>query len=119
MRRKHILFILLLMAILVISLVRIFDLEQLAGSSGYCVVTDDGSCLLVLDTTPVELLCENGGILPYLTTGDKIFVIHDEIRETWPAQTNAYFCKKIGSGTMDDIPPVVIDGLISHGWLTE
>lgn len=118
MKQKH-LIILILTAILCVSLVRALVPEPLASSTGRCVLSDQGSCFLVLDGTPVELYSPAGSTDAFggLATGDRLFVIHGGIRETFPAQTCAYFCLRIDRGNTQDIPQNILDGLEELGWL--
>lgn len=87
-------------------------------SSGYCVITDSGACMIVLEGTPVELT-RHGGSFRNLSTGDRLLVLHGGIQETFPAQTAAYLFLRTGSGSIQNIPQSVIDGLTELGWLTE
>lgn len=119
MKHRHLrALFLVLAAMLLIALVEVWDLEQLAGSAGRCVVTDSGTCILIQNDTPI-LLSGGESASARLETGDRIFVIHDGIRETWPAQTTAYLVLKIGDGSVKDIPQAVLDGLIDNGWLSQ
>lgn len=116
MKKKHLL-VAVLVTILCISLVR--ALVPLAGSTGRCVLSGQGSCFLVLDGTPIELHNRTGNLDAFgdLATGDRLFVIHSNIQETYPAQTSAYFCLRIGRGGTADIPRNVMDGLTQLGRL--
>lgn len=118
MKKKHLL-VIVLVAILCVSLVRALVPEPLAGSTGRCVLSDQGSCFLVLDGTPIELHNRTGNADAFggLATGDRLFVVHSGIQETYPAQTQAFFCLRIGRGGATDIPQNVMDGLTQLGWL--
>lgn len=119
MKQKH-LIVLILVVILCVSLVRALVPQPLTGSTGRCVLSGQGDCFLVLDGTPVELHNRTGNadVFGDLATGDRLFVLHGGIRETFPAQTYAYFCLRIGQGGMQDIPQHVMDGLTELGWLS-
>ena len=51
--------------------------------------------------------------------GDKIFVVHDGIAETYPAQTGVFFCVKLEDGSANDIPQKHIRELTELGWFEE
>lgn len=98
-------------------------LSFLAGkgiSTGYCVVADNGSRLIVLGNSPVRLSnrCLSEDALYKFDTGDKLLVLHDGIQETYPGSTAAYFCIKIGEGSAKDIPEDVFVGLYELNWLS-
>lgn len=108
------LLILLLAAALILGVLTGLGLRF---SSGYCVITDNGACMIVLEGTPVELI-RPGGNFRNLSTGDRLLILHDGILETYPARTAAYLCLRVGSGSIQNIPQSVIDGLTELGWLT-
>lgn len=119
MKRKYLL-VIVLIVILCVSLVRALVPVPLTSSTGHCVLSDSG-CFLVLDDLPVELHTRTGNtdVFNHLATGDKLFVIHDGILETYPAQTHTYFCLRIGRGDTSDIPQNVMDGLTELGRLSK
>ena len=117
---KKFLLVLLIFLLVTALTLGILASQGLSFSVGRCIVTDD-TCMLVLGNDPVLLSNRTGkdGAFATLVTGDRLLVLHGGIMETWPAQAIVYFCLPIGSGSMDDIPQDVVDGLISHGWIRQ
>ena len=87
---------------------------------GRCLIADNGSVILIAGTESIVLCAKNpdSPMLKNLQTGDKILVFHDGVRESYPAQTLAYFVVKLGSGTEADIPASVISQLAELGWIS-
>ena len=103
----------------VIAIVAI-TLSLLPGMTvGRCLIADNGSVMLIDDNSPIVLSVKNPDSLENLSTGDKILVFHDGIRESYPAQTFAQFVMKLGSGTEADIPADVITQLRELGWIKQ
>ena len=91
------------------------------GTVGYCIVTDNGSRILVLDNSPVVLsnrTFDKNALYKY-DTGDKLLILHSAVRESYPGGTNVYFCMKIGEGSAKDIPADIFLSLYELGWLSE
>ena len=63
--------------------------RSLSLSVGHCLVGDNGSCMLVVDNSPIQLSDRTKNVpLPGgLSTGDKILVLHDGVAESYPART--------------------------------
>ena len=111
MKKKHV-YVAFLAIIFSVSLVMALN-PGLTLSAGRCVRSQGGDCFLVLDDTPVALYSRSGdpGFFDGLATGDPVFVIHDGIQQTFPAQTQAYLCLRLGIGDAADIPQNIMDGL--------
>ena len=111
MKKKH-LYIAVLAIMFCVSLVMALN-PELTLSAGRCVRSQSGECFLVLVDAPVALYSRSGdpGCFDGLDTGDPVFVIRDGIQETFPAQTQAYLCLRLGSGNPQDIPQNVLNGL--------
>ena len=101
----------LLMAVLLWFLVG----SGISLSMGRCLVADNGSVMLVKGNEPIVL---SGNVPGDLQTGDEIFVIHDGIAESYPAQTRATLVIRLNTGSMADIPQNVVDTLTELGWLS-
>ncbi|MGM9641395.1 MAG: hypothetical protein ACI3V3_08525 [Faecousia sp.] len=88
-------------------------------TTGTCVVTGNGGYLIVDGNTPVVMSNRTGREDPFeeLETGDSILIVHDGIRESWPAQTDVYLCLRTGDGSLSQIPTEVVDDLKSMGWM--
>lgn len=118
---KRLRWIIPLAAVLLIAAAAVSFFAGKGISTGYCVVADNSSRLIVLDGSPVRL--SNGSrdenMLYEYDTGDRLLVVHDGINETYPGSTRAFFCMKIGDGSAKDIPDEVFLGLYELGWLSQ
>lgn len=54
-----------------------------------------------------------------LSNGDKIIVAGDGIDEIYPAQMGVYSCKKIASGSIEDIPKNTLSELKDLRWIID
>ncbi len=90
-------------------------------STGRALISENGTCFLIKQNSPIRLSDYSGSEnrIPDLENGDKIFVIHSGINESYPASTGVYFCKKTADGKIEDIPEEVISSLKNLGWLSE
>ncbi|MBQ8804611.1 MAG: hypothetical protein IJZ53_13365 [Tyzzerella sp.] len=119
MRKKKIWIpILIVFGILVFGLFIMYR-YSLGITVGRCLVAVDGSYLLVDDNSPTKIsnCSSNEELFSNLKTGDKILVVHDGVNESYPGQTGAYFCLRLGGGSIDDISDEVISELTELGWL--
>ncbi len=109
---------LLLVSVIAIGL-GIFTAKGYGITKGRCLVTATGSYILInKNNSPIVMNSQgNKDIFANLSSGDEIFVIHDGIQETYPANTGAYYCKKLNDGKAEDIPAAVIESLTEMGWL--
>ena len=107
--------IIILVAILVLGLVLGgVTMRSLGSSQGRCLVTENGTVMLIKDNSPIVL---SGNLPDGLSTGDHILVFHDGIQETYPGKTKAALVIRLGGGTEGDIPQTVKDSLTEMGWL--
>ena len=95
--------------------------RSLSLSVGHCLVGDNGSCMLVVDNSPIQLSdrTKNGPLPEGLSTGDKILVLHDGVAESYPARTGAYGVWKLRDGDIEDVSVSVLDALMELGWTFE
>lgn len=102
-----------------VILILVMHKYSLGITVGRCLIAIDGSYLLVDDNSPIEIsnCSSNEELFSDLKTGDKILVVHNGVNESYPARTGAYFCMRIGSGSIDDISEEVIHELTELGWL--
>lgn len=118
--KKKILLISLLSVILILILGILFMAKNsISFSTGVCIAADNGEYLMVIDNSPVSMHRVSGKDrgFPDLDTGDKIFVIHDGIAESYPGKTGVYFILKLSDGDINDVPAEVISQLRELGWL--
>ena len=78
------------------------------GSLKTLLVTEEGEPI-VLTTEINDAFCD-------CENGDRIWVTHDGISETYPARTEVYDYKRLGEGTLDDIPEEILTALEELGW---
>ena len=116
MKRKYWIFTILLLV--VVSLCGCTSSLPTSLSTGVCLVTTDGTCLLVCGNSPIVLSNRTGRSDAFsdLQTGDRLLVLHDGVEESYPARTGAYAVFRQGRGTVADIPQAVIDQLSQLGW---
>lgn len=95
--------------------------KSLWFSTGRCLVAENGSYMLIDDNSPIVLSnrLKNDKLFEGLENGDKIWVLHDGIQETYPARTVAYAVWKLEDGSMEDIPKEVLESLCELGWLSQ
>ncbi len=118
--KKKILLISLLSVVLVLILGILFMAKNsISFSTGACIAADNGRHLIVIDHSPVAMHRVSGeeSIFPDLDTGDRIFVIHDGVAESYPGKTGVYFILKLSDGDINDVPAEVISQLRELGWL--
>lgn len=87
---------------------------------GRVLIADNGAYLIVLDDHSVIKMSDEtrrGGAFLDLQTGDKIRILHDGIRESYPGQTGAYSLRVLEKGSADDIPADVVEALRQIGWI--
>lgn len=92
--------------------------NSLGFSVGRCLITTDGSCLMICGNVPIKLSSrtQNGDDFVGLSNGDRILVLHDGIEETYPGRTLAYAIFRLSSGSFSDIPEEVLTQLEGLGY---
>lgn len=80
-----------------------------------------GKSILMLDGSPFVMgdRSQDQELFEGLETGDKVLVLHDGLCESYPGQTGAYWIKRLGSGSVADIPAAELEALISLGWVSQ
>lgn len=53
-----------------------------------------------------------------LEDGDRVLVVCDGINQSYPAQSNIYFCFRLGRGDAADLPADTLRQLAELGWLS-
>lgn len=88
-------------------------------SAGICLEADNGCYLILRGDEPIVMNSRVGGESPFsgLHTGDKIWIVHDGIEETYPSRTGVYACLRTGGGDGQDLSPELIEQLRSLGWV--
>jgi len=87
-------------------------------SVGRYLLCDSGTSMLILDESPIQMSDRTKrDLFDGLETGDKIWVLHNGIAESYPAKTIVYAVIRVGKGSIDDIPTDVLKALRELGWL--
>lgn len=95
--------------------------KSLSMSVGRVLITQNGTYMLIDGNSPIVMSnrLKNDKLFEGLENGDKIWVLHDGIQETYPARTGAYAVRKLEDGSVDDIPKGVLDALRELGWVSQ
>lgn len=88
----------------------------LSRSEAVYIETDHGNMLLI-EGSPISMSGRDS-LFDSLTDGDKVFVVHGPIAESYPGQAKAYLCIKQPGDEKGDIPDDVIRSLQELGWLS-
>ena len=124
MTRKKKLAILIPCGIVLLSIVLLTVLAVVifrSGSTGWCLIADNGSVLWIDDSgSPVVMrdMTEEQGLFDGLESGDRIWLLHDGVNESYPGGTGVYVCIKTGDGTIADLPRETLDSLTELGWIS-
>jgi len=85
------------------------------------VVLSEGSCIFLSDDTrePVIIYNQtrNQELFAKLGSGDRVLILGDgTMMLSYPAQMNIYFCLRLDSGDLSDIPEETLEQLKELGW---
>lgn len=120
MKKKKYLFPVVVIVILLLILagsITLMSNKGLGCSVGRYLPIENGTSMFLLDNSPIVMSNRtNRELFSKLDIGDKILVIHDGIKETYPGGTGVYAVIKLQDGSKEDIPQAVIDALTELGW---
>lgn len=121
MKHKGLLIGLATAVFLALVLVGVMACNSLSFRAGRCIKAENGSCMLLMDNSPVVLSNHTLSTHPFSNyhTGDLLLVLHDGVQETYPGGTGAYLTLRLQKGSAGDIPQPVLDALSELGWLIE
>lgn len=86
--------------------------------NGWFLSSCSGTPMLITDSGEAIILNgDNDDMFSRYNDGDKITVICGYILETYPSQTDVYFCFRTKKGSRSDIPKWAIDSLRELGWI--
>lgn len=96
--------------------------EDRVRMRGLCFVGGNGQVLLVEETRDEPIVLQNrsgdGALFDGLSCGDSIEVLTDgAIRETYPAQMDAWGVTLLAEGELSDLPADTLGALEDLGWL--
>ena len=121
MKKKRWLILLMIVGVLLITFtasIGVLLAKGYGASTGVYLESKDGAAILVRGRTPILLSSQyNGDMFSTLGIGDKAFVIHSGVEETYPARTRAYAVFKISKGEISDVPQQVVEELSELGLL--
>lgn len=87
--------------------------RYLQGNSGsHILVCQDGMPIVMRDCSRDDALFAG------LSDGDRVLVLHSGIAESYPGQSGAYFCLRLGGGAPSDLPADTLEQLTQLGWLS-
>ncbi len=118
MKKKILITLSIVLCVIVIG-VFVLAGRGFSASTGLFLRTDNGD-MVILDNSPIvmSIRTENDNMFAEYESGDKIFVIHDGIQETYPGGTGVYFSIKLADGHISDISESVLRQLHELGWTT-
>ena len=125
MKKKTIIALILTVVAILLAVLLILGVKgavKYGFLEGRVLIADNGSYLIILDDhSPIKMSdhSANGGAFLDLQTGDKIRILHDGVRESYPGQTGVYHVRLIERGSMDDIPADVVNALRQLGWMNK
>ena len=95
--------------------------KSLSMTIGRVLIAQNGTYMLIDGNSPIALSNrqKNDKLFEGLENGDKVWMLHDGIEETYPARTGAYAVRKLEDGTVDDIPEAVLESLRELGWVRQ
>ena len=107
-------------ALMIVTLLLVASavLVAMSGSVGRFLRSDSGRPMIVCDHSPNSMSTRTErDIFRNLETGDKIWVLHSAVAESYPGKMRVYAVIRLGKGSIDDIPQRVLDSLRDLGWL--
>lgn len=120
--KKNILMIFVAAALVLVLLcmaIGVMSSRSLGISTGRFLRADNGTAMIVCDNSPISMSNQTDrDLFGRLETGDKIWVLHDGIAESYPGRTGVYVVLRLAKGSIADIGQGVLDALHDLGWLT-
>lgn len=119
MKKKRLMIGAVCVVVMIFATVLLMLKNNINLSIGTCIAAENGNYLIVLDHSPVVMHQRPGkeNVFADLNTGDKIFIVHDGIEQSYPGQTGLHFILKLSDGSERDVPSEVITELQEMGWL--
>lgn len=93
--------------------------DKYTETTGIYIRADNNNQIIIVDDMPISMLDNSSDkhLFDSLETGDKIKISHDEIMETYPAQTYVYKIKLIEKGCLNEVRPETLKQLKKMGWM--
>ena len=105
-----------------------------AAALGWCIATEksvfvgrylqarDGSHM-VIDSTGSPVILDAPNSRPHmfdqLEDGDRVLVVCGGILTSYPGRSGAYWCLRLGGGSLEDLPKDTVSQLTQLGWLAD
>ena len=111
--------VLLSLLLITAAMLAFLTIKGYGLSVGRLLVTEDGTQLLIVDQTPIQLSDQSKrtNLFEAFQTGDLLLVVHDGVEETYPARSGAYAAFRLKRGSIEDIPEDILSTLVELGWL--
>ena len=111
--------VLLSLLLITAAMLAFLTIKGYGLSVGRLLVTEDGTQLLIVDQTPIQLSDQSKrtNLFEAFQTGDLLLVVHDGVEETYPARSGAYAAFRLKRGRIEDIPEDILSTLVELGWL--
>ena len=125
MKKKTILALIWAAVLIAVAVLLVFTVRaslRYGLLEGRVLIADNGSYLIILDDhSPIKMSdrSRSGGVFLDLQTGDRILILHDGVRESYPGQTGVYGVRLLERGSIEDIPEDVLNALRQLGWIDE
>lgn len=121
MKHKTIWIVLAVLLAVTAACIGVMAANSMSFRVGRCIKAENGSCLLLMDNSPVVLSNHTLFDRPFedYRTGDVLLVLHDGIQETYPGGTGAYLTLRLQKGNSEDVPQGVLNALSELGWVVE
>lgn len=82
--------------------------------------SDNGTSMMIRDNSPIQMSNRTEReLFNGMENGDKIWVLHDGIAESYPGKTGVYAVIRLEKGSITDISQGVLDSLRELGWLSQ
>lgn len=96
--------------------------EERVAMQGLCFVEENGTVLLIEEEHNEPIMLQNrsgdSALFEGLSCGDRIEVLTDgAIRESYPAQMDAWGVTLLEEGALSDLPQDTLDSLADLNWL--
>ena len=121
MKKKTIVIFALSLVVIVVVIIAICIVNP-QTITGRCLVTTDGTYMIVdKNGSPIVMdnQSDNESLFDGLNSGDKIIVICDMIKTSYPGNTGVTKCQLIKKGSLEDVPEATLSELRDMGYRFE
>lgn len=87
--------------------------------TGKILIANNGTFLFIdKNNSPIRLLTKNDDAFGGIENGDRVFILHGPVMESYPAQTNLFSILRLGASD-EEINEDLIQTLTDLGWIGE